>query len=109
MVVDPSTHRSPAMPASSRWIPALAALTAALAAACSESADPQPGATAGPTYHKDVAPILQQNCQTCHRPGDIAPFPLTSYAEASAVAGLMATTTRARAMPPWGAFETDEC
>jgi hypothetical protein len=27
----------------------------------------------GPTYYKDVLPILQSNCQTCHRPGEAAP------------------------------------
>ena len=32
----------------------------------------------GVTYTKDVAPILQKNCMTCHRPGNIGPMPLTS-------------------------------
>ena len=31
-------------------------------------------ATASPTFYKDVLPILQKNCQGCHRPGQIAPF-----------------------------------
>ena len=34
------------------------------------------------TFSKDVAPILQENCQTCHRPGDIAPMSLLTYQEA---------------------------
>ena len=33
------------------------------------------------TFHKDVLPILQKNCQNCHRPGQIAPMSLLSYAE----------------------------
>ena len=37
---------------------------------------------ATPTFYKDVLPILQKNCQTCHRPGEIAPFSLLSYQEA---------------------------
>jgi len=36
----------------------------------------------GPTFSKDVAPIFQQHCQSCHHPGDIAPFSLMSYADA---------------------------
>ena len=28
-----------------------------------------------PTFSKDVAPILQKNCQSCHRPGEIGPMP----------------------------------
>jgi hypothetical protein len=26
------------------------------------------------TFHKDVLPILQKNCQSCHRPGQVAPM-----------------------------------
>src|SRR5262249_35061083 len=33
------------------------------------------------TYAKDVAPILQRRCQGCHRPGEVGPFPLTSFDE----------------------------
>lgn len=64
---------------------------------------------AGPTYHKDIAPILQKSCESCHRPGDIAPFALQSYEDARTVAGLIALRTEERLMPPWGAFETEEC
>ena len=32
-----------------------------------------------PTFYKDVLPILQKNCQSCHRPGQIAPFSMLSY------------------------------
>lgn len=67
------------------------------------------GPSAGPTYHKDVAPILQKSCQTCHQPGEIAPFSLLTYQDAKTVSVLMAEQTAARTMPPWGAFETDEC
>ena len=31
-------------------------------------------ASSGPTFNKDVLPLLQKNCQTCHRPGQIAPM-----------------------------------
>src|ERR1700686_3003043 len=34
-----------------------------------------------PTFTKDVAPILQKHCQTCHRPGEAAPFSMLTYEE----------------------------
>ena len=30
------------------------------------------------TFHEDVLPLLQKNCQTCHRPGQIGPFSMLS-------------------------------
>jgi len=36
-------------------------------------------ADATPTYTKDVLPIIQKNCQSCHRPGQIGPFSLLTY------------------------------
>lgn len=33
----------------------------------------------GHTHTKDVAPILQRSCQTCHRPGTNAPMSLLTY------------------------------
>ena len=65
--------------------------------------------TAGPTFHEDIEPILQRSCQSCHSPGNIAPFSLLTYADAKMVSGLMRDETERRAMPPWGAFDTDEC
>ena len=34
------------------------------------------GTKPGPTFNKDILPILQQHCQSCHRPGEIGPMPL---------------------------------
>ncbi len=34
---------------------------------------------AAPTFSKDVMPILQERCQACHRPGEIAPMSLMSF------------------------------
>lgn len=67
------------------------------------------GPVAGPTFHEDIEPILQRSCQSCHSPGNIAPFSLMTYQEAKMVAGLMKEQTELRKMPPWGAFETEEC
>jgi len=38
---------------------------------------------ATPTFNKDIAPILYQNCATCHRPGEVAPFSLLAYEDAA--------------------------
>src|SRR5713101_5662278 len=53
------------------------------------------------TFNKDVLPILQKNCQTCHRPGQIAPMSLLTYKEARPWAKAMKTAVIARKMPPW--------
>ena len=61
------------------------------------------------TYTKDVLPILQENCQTCHRPaaaglaGMIAPMSLMTYREVRPWAKSMANMVRTREMPPWHA------
>jgi mono/diheme cytochrome c family protein len=56
-----------------------------------------------PTFNKDVAPILYQNCAVCHRPGQVAPFPLLTYSDASRRAALIAAVTAKHYMPPWKA------
>ena len=60
-----------------------------------------PAAAAGPTFHKDIEPILQKNCQSCHRPGQIAPMSLLSYTAARPWARAIKTKVVAREMPPW--------
>ena len=54
-----------------------------------------------PTFHKDVVPILQKNCQNCHRPGQIAPMSFLSYQETRPWARAMKTAVASRKMPPW--------
>ncbi|MCB9745604.1 MAG: monooxygenase [Alphaproteobacteria bacterium] len=61
------------------------------------------GCESAPTWHADVQPILEGRCAQCHQAGAIAPFALTSYEEAAPLAELIAATTSARTMPPWGA------
>ena len=53
------------------------------------------------TYARDVAPILHSRCVSCHRPGEVAPFPLTTSAEAAAHAPMIVETIRSGIMPPW--------
>src|SRR5579884_2320222 len=54
-----------------------------------------------PTFYKDVLPILQDHCQSCHRPGEVAPMPLVSYEQTKPWANAMAHEVQARMMPPW--------
>jgi hypothetical protein len=56
---------------------------------------------AGPTFHRDVLPILQAHCQACHRPGEIAPFPLLTYDQARPWAKAIKAAVISRKMPPW--------
>ena len=63
------------------------------------------------TYYKDVLPIMQENCQSCHRPsgqnisGLIAPMAFMSYEETRPWARSIARKVEAREMPPWFASE----
>ena len=54
-----------------------------------------------PTFNRDVAPILWQNCATCHRPGEVGPFALLTYADAKKRAAQIVERVDAGAMPPW--------
>ncbi len=58
-------------------------------------------ATGHVTYYRDVAPILQNHCQTCHRPGEVGPFSLMTYKQAVRWADDIKSYTQARTMPPW--------
>jgi Copper type II ascorbate-dependent monooxygenase, C-terminal domain len=60
-----------------------------------------------PTYHKDVVPILQKHCQDCHRPGQVAPFSLLTYAQARKRGPDLVTVTDSHKMPPWPASTTE--
>jgi hypothetical protein len=53
------------------------------------------------TFNKDVLPILQNNCQECHRPGEIAPMSLLSYNEARPWAKAIKAAVLSEKMPPW--------
>jgi hypothetical protein len=53
------------------------------------------------TFTKHIAPILQRSCETCHRPGGIAPMPLRSYEDVRPWARSIKVKTAQREMPPW--------
>jgi len=54
-----------------------------------------------PTFNKDVLPVVQKNCQACHRPGEAAPFSLLTYDSARPWAKAIKTAVLSRKMPPW--------
>src|SRR5688572_21976439 len=83
----------------------LATVTAASAAAPNTN----DAATAKPTFYREVLPILQENCQECHRTagtsygGQLAPMGLETYDEARPWAKAIAKQVESREMPPWDA------
>jgi hypothetical protein len=60
-------------------------------------------ATASPqvSYNKDVLPVLQKNCQSCHRPGEAAPMSFLTYKETRPWAKAIRTAVLSKKMPPW--------
>ena len=54
-----------------------------------------------PTYSKDIAPILQEKCASCHNPEGIGPMPLQNYEQVEPFAALIHDRTSKRIMPPW--------
>jgi mono/diheme cytochrome c family protein len=60
-----------------------------------------PSPSTAPTFYKDVLPILQKNCQTCHRPGEVAPMSLLTFDDAWPWARAIKAAVTARTMPPW--------
>jgi len=72
----------------------IAAMAAPIRATTEES-------SGGVTFNKDVLPILQKNCQSCHRPGEIAPMSFLTYKDTRPWARAMKTAVASRQMPPW--------
>ena len=53
------------------------------------------------TYSNQIARLLQKRCVECHRPGEIAPFPLTSYEEVVGWGETIREVVHEGRMPPW--------
>jgi mono/diheme cytochrome c family protein len=64
-------------------------------------ADAPASAAANPTFTRDVLPIFQKSCQSCHRPGQMAPFSLLTYEDARPFARSIKQKVETRYMPPW--------
>lgn len=83
-------------------IPLLALLAAANLPFISHARADEP-ADSTPTYAGEVAAIIQAKCQRCHRPGQVAPFPLLTHAQAKRWAPMIAEVVDEGRMPPWHA------
>ena len=53
------------------------------------------------TFSKDIAPVLQKSCQSCHHPGTSAPMSLMTYEETRPWARSIKQRVALREMPPW--------
>lgn len=75
----------------------------------SDDDDAAPGDTSAPTYSEAIAPLLKENCTTCHQEGGIAPFVLTDYASVREHAREIVAETSAREMPPMPVNNDGSC
>ena len=53
------------------------------------------------TFNKDVLPVLQNNCQSCHRTGEVAPMSFLTYESTRPWAKAIKAAVVAKKMPPW--------
>src|SRR6185295_298800 len=58
-------------------------------------------AMADVTFNNDVQPILEKHCQMCHRPGEVAPMSLLTFADARPWARAIKAAVLLQKMPPW--------
>jgi len=109
--VDDTLHYEAVRPARETWLrDALEAVLADRpvgtpvrdAPGCLVLLDP-PGAPDAPSYARDVAPILEQRCRTCHRAGGVAPWQMTDHATVRGWSPMMGQVLRTGRMPPWQA------
>jgi hypothetical protein len=54
-----------------------------------------------PNFSQHIAPIIYNNCTSCHRQGEVGPMPFTNYAEVKAWGAMIKYVTRIKYMPPW--------
>lgn len=59
-----------------------------------------------PDYEREIAPLIRRECQSCHRPGSVAPFTLSNHSEIQAQAAMIAEVVADRRMPPWYGAES---
>lgn len=75
-----------------------------------EVVDPTPEPTpALLTYYRDVAPILNDNCLSCHQSGSVAPFELATYEQVRDLGSIISTSVQSRSMPPMAVDNDGSC
>ena len=83
------------------WIAAGIVVAGVIGAAPAPGSAQTPGTSPQPTFSKDVAPIFQAKCQTCHRPGAVAPMSLLTFEDTRPWVRSIKTRVATREMPPW--------
>lgn len=63
----------------------------------------QPRTTHKPDYAKEVAPIIEANCRTCHQKGGVAPWAMDSHKQVAGRGDMIREVIRTKLMPPWDA------
>ena len=86
-----------------RLTSALLVWLAFAAAALAQQPTPVAPTTDEVTFNRDVAPIFNQHCVACHRPGQMAPMSLLTHESARPWARSIQRQVTARTMPPWSA------
>src|SRR6476660_9106011 len=90
----------------------LVAGVAALACGCGTDVEPpgtDPTPVAQTTWYQDVAPIVSAHCMSCHQPGGIAPFSLTTYDDVAPIAHMLTDAIDAGEMPPFSEATSADC
>jgi thiol-disulfide isomerase/thioredoxin len=82
--------------------PRVRAAAAGIAAA-KRGTQKEPSGAANLTFARDVSRIVQDKCQTCHRPGQVAPFSLLSYDDVRKHSAMIREVVDSYRMPPWHA------
>lgn len=77
-----------------RIVPAFLIVLSSMSANVARSTEPV-------TFNRDIAPLIFKNCATCHRPGEVAPFSLLTYADVQKRAKQIQKVTASKFMPPW--------
>ena len=87
---------------------AMLAIVSIFQAACSSSTAEQDDGDPL-TFAQAIEPLVQEKCQSCHREGGIAPFPLVTYEDVKGMGEVSKDKVQRREMPPWGAFDDPSC
>jgi hypothetical protein len=85
----------------------LAALVCAMSLMIATSKRPAQGSSGPVNFSEHIAPIVFNNCASCHRTGEAAPFTLLNYDDVKKRGKLIAAVTKSRLMPPWKAERGD--
>src|SRR5579862_1366558 len=93
--------RNAALYTMSVWFRLVLAVAFVFATILVATAAPPPSEHTAPTFYKDVLPLLQEHCQSCHRPGEVAPMPLVTYQQTRPWAPAIAKAVQSGIMPPW--------